>query len=150
MDAGGDPSESEINDNIVAYWRPKQGLLGRHRGPRYAYRQFWCWSPPARPPLSEVTDSFSGHGADGTPRRFMVEFAGDVFADPQRTADMKPSLSASPGTVVAVRTYLSRAAKTFRVVFEIDLGSETLSELRLVLESAGKPVSETWLYRWTQ
>jgi glucans biosynthesis protein len=31
----------------------------------------------------------------------------------------------------------------------MDFGSDTLSELRLVLEAGGKPVSETWLYRWT-
>ena len=39
--------------------------------------------------------------------------------------------------------------KSFRVAFEIDPGGEAFSEIRLVLEAAGKPVSETWLYRWT-
>ena len=36
-----------------------------------------------------------------------------------------------------------------RVIFDMDAGSEALSELRLLLESQGKPISETWLYRWT-
>ncbi len=36
-----------------------------------------------------------------------------------------------------------------RVGFDLDIGTETVSELRLVLEAAGKPLSETWLYRWT-
>ena len=35
------------------------------------------------------------------------------------------------------------------VAFEVDPGSETLSELRLVLDAGGQPVSETLLNRWT-
>jgi len=31
----------------------------------------------------------------------------------------------------------------------MDFGSDTLAELRLLLEAGGKPASETWLYRWT-
>ncbi|MCB1537104.1 MAG: glucan biosynthesis protein, partial [Rhodoblastus sp.] len=51
--------------------------------------------------------------------------------------------------IASVRTYLYRDRKTYRVVFELDPGAETQSEIRLVLEADGKPVSETWLYRWT-
>jgi glucans biosynthesis protein len=36
-----------------------------------------------------------------------------------------------------------------RVIFDMDAGADAWSELRLVLESQGKPISETWLYRWT-
>jgi glucans biosynthesis protein len=31
----------------------------------------------------------------------------------------------------------------------VDPGNEALSELRLQLEAQGKPVSESWMYRWT-
>ncbi|MBV8567894.1 MAG: glucan biosynthesis protein [Methylobacteriaceae bacterium] len=142
------PSESEVNDNIVGYWRPKQNLTPGTEA-RFAYRQFWCWSPPERTALSEVRATFSGHGSSAKRRRFIVEFAGEIFADPQRTADVTPMLNAAPGTIIAIHPYLSHARKTYRVAFEIDPGSDNYSELRLVLESAGKPISETWLYRWT-
>jgi glucans biosynthesis protein len=36
-----------------------------------------------------------------------------------------------------------------RVGFEVDPGADNLCELRLVLQSGGQPVSETWLNRWT-
>jgi glucan biosynthesis protein len=36
-----------------------------------------------------------------------------------------------------------------RVAFDLEPASEAYSELRLVLESAGQPAGETWLYRWT-
>jgi glucans biosynthesis protein len=96
-----------------------------------------------------VRQSFGGHGAWGRRRRFLVEFVGDVFADPGRSGDPKAAISVSPGTAFPPQTYLSRSAKTFRVVFDIDPGGEQYAEMRLVVENAGKPISETWLYRWT-
>ena len=32
---------------------------------------------------------------------------------------------------------------------EVEPGADSLSELRLVLQAGGQPVSETWLDRWT-
>ena len=48
-----------------------------------------------------------------------------------------------------MRGFLSRENKTFHVVFDLDPGTEPLCEIRLLLESGGMPLSETWLYRWT-
>ena len=67
----------------------------------------------------------------------------------QGLRDIKPALTAAPGSIASVRTYLYRDRKAYRVVFDLDPGAETQSEIRLVLEADGKPVSETWLYRWT-
>jgi glucans biosynthesis protein len=62
---------------------------------------------------------------------------------------MKPILSTTPGSISISRMYLYANRKSCRVVFDIDPGSETYSEIRLLLDVGGKPVSETWLYRWT-
>ena len=35
------------------------------------------------------------------------------------------------------------------VAFDLEPPSEAYSEMRVVLEYAGQPASETWLYRWT-
>lgn len=146
------PSESEVNDNIVAYWRPKPGLAAGTET-YFAYRQFWCWTPPNRPSFAQVAVSRAGRppGAQSGARRrrFLVDFSGDVFADAQRTPEISPNLTASPGAISSVRTFLNRERKSFRVIFDLDAGSETLSEIRLILEAQGKPISETWLYRWT-
>lgn len=142
------PSDSEANDNIICFWRPKAILQpGAEAG--FQYRQFWCWMPPDRPSLAAVTDTRSGRGTAAKRRRFVVEFGSEAFADPQKLADLQPRLTTSAGTIASIRTFGSRERKTFRVLFELDFGSESLAELRLVLESGGKPASETWLYRWT-
>jgi periplasmic glucans biosynthesis protein len=142
------PSDSEANDNIIGYWKPKP-LLAAGSETFFAYRQFWCWNPPEQPPLAIATQSRSGRVSSSKRRRFMVEFEGEILRPPQNAAAMKPNLTASPGSLTALRTFTSADKNSCRIWFELDPGNEAFSELRLVLEAAGKPISETWLYRWT-
>ena len=142
------PSVSEANDNIISFWKPKQPLAAGSET-FFAYRQFWCWNPPEQPPLAIATQSRSGRGSSSKRRRFVVEFTGDILSAPENSETLKANLSAAPGSIVAVRTFTSTDKKTCRVLFEIDPGNETYCEMRLVLEAGGKPMSETWLYRWT-
>jgi glucans biosynthesis protein len=141
------PSDAEVNDNIVCFWRPKAPLAAGIET-AFSYRQSWCWTPLERPNLAVVTDSRVGRGTTPKRRRFIVEFSGDAFADPARTGDLKPAVSTSAGTISNVRTFVSALDKTFRVHFELEPNSD-MAELRLVLEQGGKAASETWLYRWT-
>ena len=146
------PSESEVNQNVVAYWRPKTALAANSET-SLAYRQFWCWSPPNRPPLASVSTTRTGKiggtsSAQLRRRRFLVEFTSDAFGE-AKPPELAPNLTVTPGSIISVRTFISRARKTCRVLFDFDPGSEVLSEMRLVLEADGKPISETWLYRWT-
>ncbi len=142
------PSDSEINHNIIGYWKPKQTLAAGSET-SFAYRQFWCWNPPEQPPLAIAKQSRSGRGSSQKRRRFVVEFSGEVLSLPQNAEAMKPNLSVAPGSIVSLRTFPSVDKKSCRILFEIDPGNESYSEMRLVLEASGKPISETWLYRWT-
>lgn len=140
------PTASENNGNIIAFWRPKAGLA-EGTTQSFAYRQFWCWTPPARPTLAICTNSRMGKM--GKRWRFVVEFSGEMFADAASAAQVKANMAANPGQIVWSRCYASAERKTLRVAFDLDPGSEAYSELRLVLESSGQAASETWLYRWT-
>jgi glucans biosynthesis protein len=140
------PSDSEVNDNILAYWRPK-AVMQAGAEVSFAYRQFWCWTPPDRPALASVAATRSGRGAGARRRRFLVEFVGDTLAQP--VADLKPTVTTSPGAIQNVRIWLYPERKTARVSFELDPASEAACEMRLVLEAGSRPISETWLYRWT-
>jgi periplasmic glucans biosynthesis protein len=140
------PSDSEVNDNIIAYWRPRQPLAAGAEA-TYAYRQFWCWQPPERPPLATAVGFRVGRGG-GRRRRMLVEFAGG-FLQQENSPEAKLSLSATPGQVINPRIVFNAHRKTARIVFELDPGSENASEIRLLLEGPSGPLSETWLYRWT-
>jgi periplasmic glucans biosynthesis protein len=142
------PTDSDINDNVIAYWRPKQPVqAGVEQS--FAFRQFWCWTPPERPNLAIVSQTRVGRGSAGRKRRFAVDFVGDMLAESRVVVEAKPIVWAGPGSVGAVRVWPYPERKTLRVGFELDPGNEAISEMRLVLEAAGKPLSETWLYRWT-
>ena len=140
------PTDQETHENIVALWQPKAGLAAGG-SVSFAYRQFWCWTPPAKPDLAIATQSRTGKA--GKHQRFIVEFVSDEFADPQKAAQATAALEANPGEIVAVHLYPYKERRSIRVVFDLDPGSNAFSELRLSLKSANKPVSETWLYRWT-
>jgi glucans biosynthesis protein len=142
------PSESDLNDNIIAYWRPRQPLAAGSET-MVAYRQAWCWQPPERPALAVAGRIRQGRGTQGRRRRFVVEFTGDRLADAATVAATRAMISATPGAIHNVRLWPYPERKLMRVGFEVDPGTDNLSELRLVLQAGGQPVSETWLNRWT-
>lgn len=142
------PSESEVNDNVIAYWRPRAPLPAGSET-SVAFRQSWCWLPPERPPLAITSRVRQGRGSQGRRRRYFVDFTGDALADTSIVTSAKPILSATPGAIHNLRLWPYPERKTMRVSFEMDPGNENVSELRLVLDSGGQPISETWLNRWT-
>lgn len=142
------PTDSEINDNIIAHWRPRQPLAAGSET-TVAYRQFWCWQPPEPAPVAIARLTRQGRGSGGRRRRFFVDFAGEMLADPALAQSVKVVLSATPGSIQNMRLVHYPERRTMRVAFELDPGTESSCELRLQLDVAGKPISETWLNRWT-
>jgi glucans biosynthesis protein len=141
------PTDAEINDNILTYWRPKAPMAAGSEV-AFAYRQYWCWAPPERPPLATVTSTRVGRGSTGRRRRVTVDFSTEALGD-NLPADLKSVLTVSPGTFQNLKNWAYPERKTVRVAFELDPGNENACEMRLILETGGKPISETWLYRWT-
>ncbi len=141
------PTDAEINDNILAYWRPRAPMAAGSEVP-FAYRQYWGWHSPERPPLATVAATRSGRGSTGRRRRFTVDFSGEMLGD-NLPKDLKSVLTVAPGTFQNLKLLPYPERKTVRVAFELDPGNENACEMRLILEAGGKPISETWLYRWT-
>jgi glucans biosynthesis protein len=140
------PADSEANENVIAQWRPKAGMKAATIL-SMAFRHFWCWSPPSKPPLASCVSSRRGKVGDR--QRFAVEMAGDMFSDPAKAAAATADVQAAPGKIVSVQLFPYKDRHSVRVVFDLDPGSETYSELRLTLRVDNQPASETWLYRWT-
>ena len=144
------PTDSENNDNVVCFWRPKAVL------------QPGAESRILVPPvlvLDAARPSVPRRG-DGHAGRAWVDRAsggGSWSSSPASCSAIRSAERTFSPTLVGLgRNRRCRSGpscrgseRPARVLFELDFGGETLSELRLVLESAGKPVSETWLYRWT-
>ena len=144
------PTEEEIHDNIVAYWKPAQALAAG-RSHTFNYRLSWPDEVP--PNWSGATVHATRAGLINGPLRkngiiqFVVDFkhVGGVSAE-----FPVARLEASSGAVSAPVVQANPKADGLRVSFSFDAKGASSSELRLVLQRSDKPVSETWLYRWTK
>ena len=141
------PSDSELNENVFAYWRPK-AKLAKGGEMRFLCRQHWSkgWPDPLPAEIARVRDSRCGHGSGGNRRLFAVDFEGDALFQP---GDIDVDLSASAGTITRQDRFRYPERKTLRILFELDPGGERSIELRLALRRGQARASETWLFRWT-
>ncbi len=142
------PSDREINDNIVAFWKPADALMkdGEYI---FAYRLHWCWDPPHDAPLARVTQTRSGLTFDGKDRQFIVDFAGPRMNELANDTPPSVDLGVDQGHVQNVTLQRIPDTSAWRLAFQLVTGSEVAIELRGRLMNGGKPLSETWLYRWT-
>lgn len=139
------PTEREIHDNIVAFWRPKSPLLAG-RSYSYHYRLHWGPRPPDAAPVARVSATRRGLTFDMKHRQFVVDFTPSGLIP----IDLEPVVTASAGEVFNVTGQFVAPASVYRASFAFDPGDRELSELRLKLVSEGRPWSETWLYQWTE
>lgn len=148
------PTESEIHDNIVAFWESDAPLqAGEVRRFRYRLTTVGAWQPA--PALAQVVRTRQGHGAtpgtDAPPpdslRHFSVVFRGGEAAS--LAADNPPDvqLESRHGSIDAVRT--DRLANAdWLVSFLLSPEPGQVADLRLWLTSDGRTVSETWSFAW--
>ncbi len=139
------PSEREMNDNIVAYWQPRAPIPAGESAD-FSYRLRFTTEPLddslARAVATRVGRSLNAEGQ----RSFVIDFEG---AGPVPD-DLVPEVWSSAGEIFAARGSIVPEAGVYRASFELDPKRENLVELRVELNSQGKPWSETWLYRWSR
>jgi glucans biosynthesis protein len=143
------PSEEEIHDNIVAYWKPSQGLTAG-RAHSFRYGLSWPNDMPRAKPLAYVQATraglINGPQRDARIHRFVIDFKGYVKTDRLPTARVEASKGAA-GIPVVQRNPFNDG---LRASFSFDPKGAESSELRLVLSAKETPISEVWLYRWTK
>jgi len=145
------PSDEEIHDNIVAYWRPGQPLTAG-RVHAFNYTLTWPDQAPRRWPGAFVAATRAGL-INGVQRKagviqFAVDFKGFAIA-PESDLPIA-RVEASSGAVSTPVVQTNPAIDGLRVSFNLDPKGAGSSELRLALQIKDKAVSETWLYRWTK
>ena len=138
------PSESEIHENIICYWRPKSKLPAGEEFSA-AYRLHWGNAVPVPVEVGLVRATRVGQGSNPGLRRFLIDFEGPMPAP----GAVKVEASASTGRIINLLLKPNAVRGGYRVLFELDARNTQLSELRVLLTDGAKPVSETWLYRWT-
>ena len=141
------PTDTEFNDNIVAYWRPAaEAKEGGHW--TFAYRMRWTSDVTPGPEVLYVASSRAGKNLRQERPLFVLDFGSSGEAAISSDG-MELQVSASTGKILNPIFHAGQPTGLLRVSFELDPEGAELSELRLLLTKAGKPASETWLYRWT-
>jgi glucans biosynthesis protein len=140
------PTSTEINDNIVAFWRPREPT--RAKGEYvYTYRIHWGAHIPAPLPLARAVATRIGAGGEET-RQIVIDFAGENLK-PVAPADIKATVSADKGALRNIVVHPNPEIGGTRVSFQLAAGAEKAIELRAQLVRGDDPLSEVWVYRWT-
>ena len=144
------PSQQEINDNIVAFWQPTEGLFAG-QSYRFAYRMSWGFEPGANH-QGRVLETAAGAVDASQERLFVIDFSsGDSITNVKTDPDaVKINTYSSAGKITNVSGALVEATGNYRVYLKLDPAEFDLAELRVALEVDGAAWGETWLYRWTR
>ncbi len=143
------PATDEINENIVCFWRPKDGL-GPGIGHRFHYRMHWCWNPPFDNKKAVVAQTRVGESKSGE-AVFVVDFFNAQSCADCNGGPLTADVTASVGDIRNKRLAATPAAGAVqRLRFEYAPSGGDPVDLRAQLMVNGKPVSDTWIFRWAR
>lgn len=141
------PSDSEINDNVVAFWRP-EGAIAAGAEITLTYRLTWGWDGPIPPGLLRVTRTLTGAGPEPRLRNFVVDYSEPGRTEPFRIEGLTAEITASSGVISAVRVRENPIIGGLRVMFTLEPSGEE-ADLRVELLRDGAQAGEVWLYLWS-
>ncbi len=149
------PTDNEIYDNVVAMWVPeapnKAGDVLDYR-----YNLLWRDTDPFPGDLALCVATRLGAGAvQGAPRstvlrKFVLEFKGGYLATLAADARPEAVLTASRGTFshVVIEPSPDGDLGLWRIQFDLDPRGSDPVDVRCHLLYDGKPLTETWVYRY--
>ncbi|MFZ5609183.1 MAG: glucan biosynthesis protein [Pseudomonadota bacterium] len=151
------PTESEIHDNIAAYWvseaQVPPGTALRFSYILSAFTASADWPPGGRviatrvgrPPFAGAQNPSSGRGE----RLFIVDFAGGELDGLAEGQPLEAKVVASRGALRDVTVTRVPASGAWRVAFYLKPPGSQAVDLRATLSLYGHVLSESWTYLWT-
>lgn len=145
------PTSNETEDNIVAFWRPRDRLEagGEHA---FAYRMHWGWDDVARsgsPTLGRFTDTRVGEAEAPGSRFFVLDLGGEAMRALAPNAAIHADIGASAGRIENVLVARVEELSGWRISFDLAPGGARSVEMHCFLADKRGALSETWLYHWT-
>jgi glucans biosynthesis protein len=149
------PSDSEANDNVVAYWVPDQAMkAGETREFKYTLRTLDADVPEQN--VAKVIRTRTGWGAvaaQGNPppkskRQFAIDFQGGELDKLAANATVEVDLGKNSGIFADLHVSKLPDGKTYRASFKLDPDGNTPVDMRVFLKSNNKRLSEVWSYVW--
>lgn len=149
------PSNSETNDNIVAYWVPQRQILAGQEY-RFSYTLSTFGARLAQQTLGQVLRTRIGWaalpGEDNPPpadhRQFAIDFSGGALADLPSTLQPEALLELSSGKTTDVQVRPLPEKGQWRVSFKLIPEGDKPVDMRLTVALRGHPITEVWNYVW--
>ncbi|HEY1930930.1 MAG TPA: glucan biosynthesis protein G [Acetobacteraceae bacterium] len=142
------PSNKEVNDNIVAFWRPHDPLKAKSEN-KLAYRMHWCWTDPHPGPVAHVVQTRAGLAWNGTDRQFVIDFAGAPLDAWTKPAAPALDVGTDKGKIVSAVAERNPNIHGWRVSIQLATNNEKVVELHARMMDGEQPLTETWIARWT-
>lgn len=141
------PTDKEIYDNIVAYWRPSEPMPA---GSEYSfgYAMEWGGQATGLPDLPRVLNTRIGKGSDQTNTIVAIDFANHALFG-EDLSEIQAVITADAGQVSEGVLQRNPGTEGVRLAFQLSPQEATRIELRAQLAKGDTPISEVWLYRWT-
>lgn len=143
------PTNTDINDNIVAYWVPEvQPPPGEALN--VAYTMYWYHEDATRPPGGRVVSTRRDYGTQENVHRFVLDFEGEGVNSLPGERPPRGVVSVAGGKSVAeiIEQHVVKnpVSGGWRLSFQVRPARAQTVELRAFLENRGRALSETWSY----
>jgi glucans biosynthesis protein len=141
------PSPNEANDNIVAYWVPKEKIAPGQEL-HWTGKLSALLQGPDQGSLARAVSTRISPPHDKAPARFVLDFTGAKLPALAPGERMEAKAQVSRGKIENLTTQTNEVTGGWRVFFDLGEIEREPIELRLFLHRSGKPLSETWVYRY--
>lgn len=142
------PTDSDIHDNIVTFWRPRRVPRGGE-SLRLSYSVFWYGDDPSRPPGGRVLATRQERTKEGT-QRFVVDFGGGgierLGAEQPVEAVVTVASPRETGEIVEQHLVKNPVNGSWRLSFQVRARGARPVELRAFLRRGADVLTETWSY----
>ncbi|REG84281.1 glucan biosynthesis protein G [Marinomonas pollencensis] len=138
------PSNSKHNDNIVAYWQPKDGLK-KDTPYTYSYQLTLPNDTPTLAGKPHIVRSAKAASELENSQELLIDYSNLTVTDINKvTVD----ISASQGKILRTRVIKNPHIHGVRAYITFDPLEADVAELRAQLKENNQPIASTWLYRW--
>lgn len=141
------PSDSEDNDNIVAFWVP--GALPADLGKplHFVYELHWFLDKPNLPPGGHVVATRRETGKAQGSHRFVIDFNGPGLRKLSADANVQGVVNVDPSWKLLVNQVVKNPITGgWRLTAVVQPQGDKPMEMRAYLQQANKALTETWTY----
>jgi periplasmic glucans biosynthesis protein len=140
------PTKNEINDNIVAFWTPKN-LPNPGKPIEFSYRIHFHAREPNGLERGRAVATRIGEGDEKGSRRFIVDFAGRNLSALLEHAPVQGVVNVGPeGKLVQQNVIKNPVSGGWRLAFQVVPPKGKPLELRAFLQNGKAILTETWSY----